>query len=176
MLRSATLGWLDGVGEPVCWGTITHLLFRDSASSSLRKLLDVLVDPAAQVPSWTQVCACVRVCVCTCECAFVENESQGPCRPAAAPCPALITTSLCSARAPSGLRHVSAPAPGLLPASSACPGPAESPAGCGRSACLPAPPSGPASHSHLLQLLTPTQAGQPLNPVVRQLPGDRRGR
>ena len=40
ILSAATLGWLGGVGEPVCWGTITHSLFRDSASSSLQKLLE----------------------------------------------------------------------------------------------------------------------------------------
>ena len=27
ILSAAALGWLHGVGEPVCWGNITHSLF-----------------------------------------------------------------------------------------------------------------------------------------------------
>ena len=126
----------------------------------------VLVDAAAQVPSRTRVCTCV--------CARLwKMRAQGPCRPTAAPCPAPITATVRAAQAlRSCLRHAWVPALGPSPPVR-LPRPPPSPQP-GRKVSVPASPTlGPDQDSHLLQLLTPVQAGQPLNPVVRQLPGDR---
>lgn len=52
--------------------------------------------------------------------------------------------------------------------------PPHRPAGFGSRAFVPTPtPPHPRPHSHLLQLLTPVQAGELLNPVMRQFPGGR---
>ena len=126
----------------------------------------VLRDPAAQLPPWTRVCT--RVCA-----HLWKTRAQGPCRPTAAPCPALIMATVRAAQAlRSCLRHAWVPALGPSPPVRLAQ-PPQSPQP-GRKVSVPASPAlGPAPDSHLLQLLTPVQAGQPLNPVVRQLPGDR---
>lgn len=91
------------------------------------------MDPAAQVPSWTRVCT--RVCA-----RLWKTRAQGPCRPTAAPCPALITASWCCS-SPEELpeTRLGASSRAVAP-SPAAPAPAESPARTeGQCACQPHP-------------------------------------
>ena len=166
-------------GGPVTWGNRSWVKGARRICEVFRSLWNL----QPRFPSQTRVCTCV--------CAYGNREPGAlpvphghPMSSPPAPPLALITVTFPAALTPKEPPRDCfwAPSPGLSLRVMACPGLCRAPSPDlrvskpreGKVRVLADPALRPnAPDSHFLQLLTPVQAGQPLDLVVRQLPGER---